>query len=260
MKNKKKLSLPVMIWIISLILIALLVNISITEHKPFLYVMKTHLRTSVILIVSNLLVIILHVIKRSKARYYIEKIENLDWSKADPKEIIYVSFFSAIEFAESLRQGASLYSSLALDGMIKGELQTDNLKFEDYDQRGDHCEFLRHFIKKYYIRENTSYSVASATNSYRGFCGELTKEERFETIISREHALPGIFQKILDSHDWEKLGFGFYAYYLREHIRIDSEDGGHGDLMKEMKIKMHEDVLKKFWKARYKMYKSLFKS
>jgi hypothetical protein len=76
------------------------------------------------------------------------------------------------------------------------------------------------------------------------------------TVFSREEELTLIFEKIVAAHDWDTLGFGFYKYYLKQHILFDSGDSGHAHLTKH--FPMHEPTLEKFYKARLDLYTSLF--
>ena len=78
----------------------------------------------------------------------VQQIANLNWAKASAGDIILLSHCTAKEFASSLRFGLKLYpEDEHLKEMASGELKTDNMAFEDYRKKGDHWEFLDHFIK-----------------------------------------------------------------------------------------------------------------
>jgi hypothetical protein len=188
----------------------------------------------------------------------VAEIRELPWSRYDPKEIIYLSLCSAIEFAESLRCAITTYpQNENLGEMANGELKTNNLRFEDYATYGDHWEFLSHFCKKYNINNmNVRYDCIIATNEYLESVQNLGDNKvRAMTIFSREQELPDIFHNIVKAHDWDALGLGFFKYYLNRHIALDSVDGGHGDLTKS--FPMDDEILLKFYQVRLQLYKSL---
>lgn len=165
---------------------------------------------------------------------------------------------SSIEFAESLRCAITAYpQNQNLDEMAGGELKTNNLSFEDYSTYGDHWEFLNHFCAKHGINVvSVGDKCFFAQKDYQRAVRSLGDNKvRAMTIFSREQELPDIFHKIVDAHDWDALGLGFFKYYLDRHIAIDSADGGHGDLTKD--FEMDEDILLKFYQIRLNLYRSL---
>jgi hypothetical protein len=185
----------------------------------------------------------------------IGQIRELDWKSFNPRSIIFVSWYTAQEFAASLRQALALYPNApTLREMGEGELQTDNLQYGEYHRAGDHAEFLQHFLKGMVVDVRVSNAYAKYLATVEGF----SAQERAITIISREQELPGIFERILAAHDWEKLGFGFYEYYLSRHIELDSTNGGHGDLTKQFSqdksFTLEPEVLERFWTARDELY------
>jgi len=189
----------------------------------------------------------------------VSEIRDFPWKEVDPNKIVYLSWVTAVEFAETLRTARGLYSeSEELQKMALGELKTNNLSYGDYIGKiGDHCEFLSHFIcSNDTLREiSTSDTLYNAAVKYKKAVSRLTEQERAMTIFSREQELPGIFTEILKSHDWEKHGLGFYEYYIKRHIELDSEDGGHGDLTKDFPL--NEEALLRFYEARLELYQVL---
>jgi hypothetical protein len=188
----------------------------------------------------------------------VNEIRELPWAQYDPKKIIFLSLCSAKEFAESLRCAITAYpQNENLDKMAGGELKTNNLSFVDYTTYGDHWEFLNHFCGKHGI--NVVYvgdKCFLAQKDYQEAVRSLGDNKvRAMTIFSREQELPDIFHKIVDAHDWNALGLGFFKYYLDRHITIDSADGGHSDLTKDFPL--DEKVLEKFYTIRLQLYRSL---
>ena len=186
----------------------------------------------------------------------VKKIADLDWKKASPGDIILLSRCTAKEFADSLRFGVTLYpDDTRLMEMVSGELKTDNMTFEDYVAKGDHWEFLEHFINKYTITPSKP-EISPAMSDYVAFVESLPDTDRAMTVFSREEELTSIFRKIVNAHDWDSIGFGFYKYYLEQHILFDSGEGGHHHLTQH--FPMHEPTLDTFYQARLNLYQSLF--
>lgn len=186
----------------------------------------------------------------------IQEIINLPWERAKPEDIIFLSRCTAVEFAESLRLAKKLYSDdERLKLMMEGELETDNMSYGDYSTSGDHWEFLDYFVKKFGL-EYSSSKVKDAADEYTRNLQTMSDEDRVMTVFSREEELTNIFRKIIDSHDWEGLGYGFYKHYLESHIIFDSGEEGHHYLTKHFPL--HDEVLNKFYEVRLKLYKSLF--
>jgi hypothetical protein len=187
----------------------------------------------------------------------VQAIRKLPWHQYDPQMIVYLSWVTAVEFAESLRCALRAYSqNKSLNEMAIGELKTGNLSYGDYNKIGDHYEFLAHFTEKILPIKKISPRIFSAREKYWDEVRNLGDDTtRAMTIFSREQELPDIFQSILKAHDWEKERLGFFKYYLERHIELDGEDGGHADLTKGFEL--DESVLKKFYQSRLNMYKAL---
>lgn len=186
----------------------------------------------------------------------VEQIRNLNWESLDGAELqqlMNLSYVSAREFAEALRIALELYpDNKNLKEMADGELQTSNLKFDDYSQAGDHADFLAHFLKKYNLEGNEN--LEKHAEAYRQTCRTLDDKIRAMTIFSREEELSGIFKRILEAKDWTAEGLPAFRYYLARHIALDSGDGGHAELTKEFPV---DDGVKSFYEARLEMYRAI---
>lgn len=183
----------------------------------------------------------------------IAAINAIEWHLHMPESIIYTSFVMAREFAESLRavmRTPSLAPSFA--EMAKEELDTDNLQFEDYMKRGDHYEFLWYFIS-----EGVSMALADTMDSdrYRQDIRRMSVEDRAMSIVSRKRELSDTFAKILAAHDWEALGFGFYAYYLKRLMELHAAESGCAHLLKN--FPRNNAVLDTFWALHLEIYREL---
>jgi hypothetical protein len=186
----------------------------------------------------------------------VEQIRDLNWKNLDGAELqqlMYLSHVSAREFAEALRLVLQLYPENAnLKEMAEGELQATNLSFEDYNQTGDHADFLAHFLKKYDLEGDEN--LEKHAKAYRQACQALDDKIRAMTIFSREEELSGIFKGILEAKDWTAEGLPAFRYYLGRHIALDSGEGGHAELTKEFPI---DDNVKSFYEARLEMYRAI---
>ncbi len=184
----------------------------------------------------------------------VAEIRGLNWkSLQEPQleRLMQISHGAAEEFAEALRIGLQVYKSDDnLQQMARGELKANNLKHGDYDKRGDHSEFLAHFLE----REGSQLSpeVQDAIQKYRVICSNLTPEVRAKTVFSREEELSGIFAAILCNEHWSTETLQAFRYYLQKHIELDSEDGGHADLVSAYEI---DDVVLPFYEARLDLYR-----
>lgn len=186
----------------------------------------------------------------------VKQIKELNWESLNGKELqqlMYLSYVAAQEFAEALRIALKLYPNNAnLTDMAHGELGADNLEFDDYSQRGDHADFLRHFLKKYRLEGNEN--LKQYGEAYRKACAGLDDRVRAMTIFSREEELSGIFREVLNAKDWSGDGLSAFQYYLETHIELDSEEGGHADLTKEFPV---DDSVKPFYESRLEMYRAI---
>ncbi|QQR92480.1 MAG: DUF3050 domain-containing protein [Candidatus Iainarchaeum archaeon] len=190
----------------------------------------------------------------------IQQITLLPWEKLDEKgflSLMVLSAFNALEFAASLRIAISLYpKDKDLAEMARGELQTNNLAFGDYKKRGDHAEFLWHFIEKHQLECLVDKEVFAIGKKYTEAVNRLPKSLRAMSIFSREDVLSPIFARIIQSMPYKTPPLKAYEYYLRRHIYLDSSAGGHRDLTSNFAL---SNVLGRFYRIRLQAYQALFK-
>jgi hypothetical protein len=196
----------------------------------------------------------------------INNIKKNKWELIDPLHLIHVGFFFAREFAATGRDCIPIYYDIqAFRQFIEGEIDTDNLAYDDYNQKGDHWEFLAHFIKKIHRKNRQRIflpewmtDMEKKYEFYANHVRSYTIAEKLATLVSRERELHGIFEHILTAHDWDALGYGFYKYFLQRHIQLDTEDRGHGEITADLiDLEFHQDALTAFWYYRWRVYQSL---
>jgi len=187
----------------------------------------------------------------------VKEILGLNWESLNEKELqklMILSAFSALEFADSLRLTVNLNpKNSSLKKMADEELNTENLSFKDYHKRGDHSQFLWHFIDKYALIQKFPY-IKKAGENYIKKVKTLSPEIRVMSIVSRENELPGIFTRVLTAKKWQAHGLPEFKYYLKRHIFLDSHEGGHADMLSAFKI---DNRVADFYKIRLEVYKSI---
>lgn len=97
-------------------------------------------------------------------------------------------------------------------------------------------------------------SVLKTCAAYREAISSLPDDIRTMSIFSREKELPDIFSQILTSPAWKNnlpIHLKAFKFYLLKHIELDSEEGGHGDLVGHHTITEDVNV---FYRSRIKLY------
>ncbi len=186
----------------------------------------------------------------------VAQIRDLHWHKLkdfEMQQLMYLAYISALEFAESLRIVERLYSdNPSVRKLVAGELQTDNLRFGDYDKQGDHAAFLEYFLRSDNIQPREE--VRKAGDIYMMSCRRYSEEVRAMSVFSREEELSGIFERILEALNWSGTALQAYRYFLETHIRLDSSEGGHHDLIKVFPV---DHRVSGFYGTRLRMYECL---
>lgn len=193
-------------------------------------------------------------------RAWIDKIVDLPFKDLESQDLVlmcYLSWVTAVEFAEALRLAEGIYGDHAgLQDLIAGELQTDNLDYDDYHRVGDHHEFLAHFLAKYGHTDELEAKLGAYAAEYLSQCRALDDETRAATIFSREEELPRIFSCFLTApeQNWEIPVLNAYRYYLDRHIALDSGEGGHAELVGDLSV---DDRVESFYHARFRLYRCI---
>ncbi len=188
---------------------------------------------------------------------FVQKMLNIDWSKTSDDNILFLSTVTAIEFAQSLRLANIAYpENKGIKAMSKEELMTDNLKYGKQTNTGDHVDFLLNGLLSEKILFSIDKILLVEGLKYLSTVGKLTPKERSMTVFSRESELPNIFKNLLSFPLGSNLDF--YKYYLEQHILLDSQDGGHADMISS--IPLDEKTLEKYYKLRLNFYEAAFSS
>lgn len=187
----------------------------------------------------------------------IEEIVHLSWNKLNAKDLqrlMYASEALSREMAEAVRCGLQLHpEDRFLQEMAKGEIGTSNISFQDFRRKADHSEFLLHFLNKSEFRPDEA--LKKETQNYLDLCRDFSAEVRLMTVVSREKELPPVFAAILDAQDWEAPGLDAYKYFLTEHVRLDSEEAGHHELIKHIPT---DERIEGFYQYRLDLFRKLF--
>lgn len=190
----------------------------------------------------------------------VARIVALPWDELNGSallEVMILSLHAAKEFSESLRVALGIYPDhLGLQMMARGELNTNNLEYLEYQRMGDHWEFLSYFLIRHQILEPTR--ILTSGVGYRNAIQKMLPTVRAMSIFSREKELEAIFESILkaDESYWESHdALLAFRYYLRRHIEVDSEAGGHADMIADMPI---DDRVNEFYEARLRLYEPIF--
>jgi len=188
----------------------------------------------------------------------VAQIRSLPWKRLSPaelQELMVLAAYVATEFAESLRIALALFpKDKSFAAVSRGELQVNNLQFADYRKKGDHADFLWFFLKKHGILQQCSQSVHRHAEKYLKAVRALPPEIRAMSIVSRERELPGIFKKVLEAPNWNAPGLDAFNYFLRAHISLDSDRGGHADMLMQHSVTEEVTV---FYTARFNLYTAI---
>jgi hypothetical protein len=197
----------------------------------------------------------------------VQKIQDLPWEvilEEDLLKLMVMSAYTATEFAESLRIALNLHpNNKALTQMADGELMTTNLSYGEYRrQRNDHAAFLWHYINKHNLTARLSdgpypedYATRKGIRYHQGV-RRLSRKVRAMSVFSREEQLPEIFRRVLTSPKdrWTHPALRAFRYYLETHIRLDSQPGGHQELISGFEV---TDEVNAFYEVRFELYSGI---
>lgn len=189
----------------------------------------------------------------------VRKIVDLPWQTLDQEKLhalMFLSAHAAQEFAASLRIALRHFSwHEGLKKMATGELQTDNMRFGSYQESGDHADFLWHFVHECNLHLAVSEKIFNTGEAYLGQVEKLPEMVRAMSIFSREHEMSLVYKNILQAPAWNTPALQAYRHYLERHVELDSEKGGHDELVADLPV---TDAVADFYRLRLDMYQCIF--
>jgi|GEM_PF-994212 len=186
----------------------------------------------------------------------VEHLRNFAWSKFGFELTMFANLITGFEFAETFKVTLKEFpKNKGLRQMAVEELMTTNLQYTQLlgegTFKGDHYQFLEACMAKLGMHFAEKSALMRIANKYLEKVRSLSAQERALTLCSREKELAGVFKQILAALDWDNSPYGFYKYYAEMHIQLDTQDGGHGDLIEGLMQKIFDaDVLDRYYQFR----------
>ena len=184
----------------------------------------------------------------------IDGIGRMAWEQLDSDEVMRVAkayYYFSVQFRENLEIARALHPDDAkLAELWEGECDTDNLSpFPDVaapGERMNHDEFMRRLLTLQPIANDAPLTAAGL--SYLDKTRRVDEVARASSIASYEDGgLSSVFGAMLRAPRWQGKGQRAFRFFLAEHIRFDSEDGGgHGSLSRHLPV---DDRILPLWTA-----------
>lgn len=152
------------------------------------------------------------------------------------QQLMILWVYHAQDYAEAIGIAIAKYPDhTGFQGLAKGELHANNLKFGDYTEVGNHDDFLRHFVEKYDLF--TLYPTAKAAGekflaSTRG----LSDDTRIMSVASRQYLRVDFFGDILNAPKWELPGLPEFRYFLVMHMTSPATEGERINMLEEFPL------------------------
>ncbi len=201
-----------------------------------------------------------YIVRTNDVENVISSIKNLAWDKMDPHHLVWAFCEMGKEYSDSVRIVLKTYpNNDSVKKLAEEELDTNNLAFAGYSDKQDHYKFLEHFINKDKQKfDSISPALKHALIEGESLIRRMSDYDRSMTVFLREKRGQEIFKKILANHDFGKAGLDYFEYYIRRHIELDSETGGHGSLAEHFQIS--PNVAYNFYLSRLEIYKNCQKN
>jgi hypothetical protein len=178
-----------------------------------------------------------------------DEICGLGWEALDANQIMQVAkayYYFSIQFRENLEVACSLCpEDEKLRDLRMGECQTDNLSpwpgVAAPGEKLDHDEFVRRLLCLQDVERE--HKLAMLGDFYLGQSRNIEPRTRAASISSYEDGgLSRVFQAMLRAPDWPGAGPLAFRFFLEQHIRFDSDEGGgHGALSRH--LQPHDNIL-----------------
>jgi hypothetical protein len=184
----------------------------------------------------------------------IEGICRMAWDDLDNDDIMRVAkayYYFSVQFRENLEIAMARHPNDAkLAELFKGECDTDNLSpwpgVAEPGERMDHDEFMRRLLRFHEAGQDPQLTEAGI--AYLEKTRAIDDATRAASIGSYEDGgLTRVFTAMLRAPHWYGKGQRAFRFFLEEHIRFDSDDGGgHGSLSRHLSA---DDRILPLWTA-----------
>ena len=173
----------------------------------------------------------------------IDEICRLGWQYLTKNELVdvaWVYYYFSIQFRENLEIACHLYpGDLKLKQLMREECNTDNLSpwpgVARIGEKMNHEEFMRRLLKLSPIDQARQNKLETIGQSYLNKIYELDGMTRASSIASYEDGgLERVFRAILTSQDWDSPLLEAFGHFLKQHIKFDNPDIGHGALSRHL--------------------------
>jgi hypothetical protein len=184
----------------------------------------------------------------------IDEICRLAWETIDASEVLQVAkvyYYFSIQFRENLEIACRLCPhDDKLQKLRQGECDTDNLSpwpgVAALGEKLDHDEFVRRSLALQTVDREADLTLLG--EEYLAQIRKLDEIARATSIASYEDGgLSRVFLAMLRARHWRGNGARSFKFFLEEHIRFDSDDGGgHGGLSRHLRP---DDTILPLWLA-----------
>jgi len=172
-------------------------------------------------------------------RSVIDEIGNLNWlalTRSDLMAVCCAYYYFSVQFVEAVHIACELYpADRKLIELREGECDTDNLspypRIASVGEKMNHDEFMRRVFAISSLDPRKRDHVNELGRSYLAKVCGMRPEIRAMSLSSYEDGgLETVFRAMLSAPDWDEPSLGAFRHFLVEHIRLDSDSGGHGSL------------------------------
>jgi hypothetical protein len=178
----------------------------------------------------------------------------MPWEQLNTHEMVRVAkayYYFSIQFRENLEIACQMRPhDSRLRSLHQGECNTDNLSpwpgITEPGERINHDEFMRRLLALH--PAGTDHYLTAAGEAYLKCVRAIDAGARAASIASYEDGgLTQVFSAMLRAPHWHGDSQLAFRFFLSEHIRFDSEDGGgHGALSRHL---APDDAILPLWVA-----------
>jgi hypothetical protein len=188
-------------------------------------------------------------------RSVIVEIGDLNWfalTRADLMAVCCAYYYFSVQFVEAVHIACELYpADRKLIELREGECDTDNLSpffgIARVGEKMNHDEFMRRVVAISSLDRPERDRVDELGRSYLAEVHGMRPIVRAMSLSSYEDGgLETVFRAILSAPDWDEPSLGAFRHFLVEHIRLDSDSGGHGSLCRHL---VPDDRILPLWDA-----------